>query len=106
MTARRGGRGTGPTPNKAHTKKKRREQIIDAALDVYRIESLRDSVLEQLGRFEEMAKGNDGGLLKPHHTESIREQHYPKWKDNDFKILVREFRKALEKYDDQQDDTK
>ena len=54
MTTRRGGRGAGPTPNKAHTKKKRREEIIAAALDVYRIESLRDSVREQLRRFEEI----------------------------------------------------
>ena len=93
------GRGAPPTPNKKHSKKHRRKEIIRASLDVYRVQKLRDSVREQLKRFEEMAKGSDGGKLKPHHTETIREQHYKDWTDRDFKTLSKELRKAIEEVD-------
>lgn len=93
------GRGAPPTPNKKHSKKHRRLEIVKASLDVYRVEHLRDSVREQLKRFEEMAKGSDGGKLRPHHTETIREQHYKDWTDRDFKTLSRELKKSLDEFD-------
>ncbi len=95
------GRGKPPTPNKAHTKKHRRKEVITAVMELYRIERHRDSALEQIKRFEEMSKGSDGGFLHPNHSEPVRKLHYNDWKDNDFKILIREFKKAIKSYHDE-----
>ena len=100
------GRGKPPTPNKAHTKKKRIEQIVEATMDVYRVESIRQDAVDQLERFEKMAKGDDGGRLRPGHTDTIRDMHYKGWRDSDFKKIAKLLKEAMEKFDETKDDTK
>ena len=103
MSSQESGRGKPPTKNKRHSKKRRKEELIDAAMDVYRVERLQESVHKQLERFEEMAQGGDGGKLRPHHTETIREQHYPKWTDRDFKDLVKQLNEAIKNFKEQEE---
>ena len=101
-----GKRGRPPSLNKRQTKKHRREVIIKASMDVYQVEHLRETVREQLRRFEDMAKGGDGGKLRPTHTESIREQHYSDWSDRDFKDVARDLKKAIKEFDENNTDGK
>ena len=93
------------TPNKPLTKTKRRKQVLDATMDCYRVKSLRGRVEEQMKRFEDMSKGGKGGFLRPTHTECIRDMHYKRWRNEDFKKLLRELRKAIAEVDAAENDS-
>ena len=94
----KGSRGKPPSLNKSQSKKKRREVIIKASMDVYRVENARYQALEQLARFLEMSKGSDGGQLREGHDATVREMHFAGWKDTDFRTLYNALNKAIKTY--------